>query len=368
MEMMMVNAAMPSAMPGSDLAGAMQQMPGAGSDIFAALLQQLAGGALSGEENETALLALLPGQDEQDSDMQLAQMMAAMFAQLPAGEVPACLEQFLPEELQQAVQTLQMQQPENLKLAVQDAPQTLEVQPQGEQQLEVEQPDAEILVQPSMAQHDTEQQPAQQGDSADFLQAVQEARKQLKAQQTEEKQEQPTVHLDMEQLQRDVESGRFRQVGLTQHLEAKLPVRPQEIFAQLKTGVQQNIDLGKQEFVVKLRPEGLGEITVKLMEQDQKINLSILASNPQVAKMLETNLTELQNALKPYNANVQEVMQQYTGAEQFSQGFAGQQGQQYSNGGQHRRVNTVSLEELTEYFEEELVLPEELQLELSIYI
>lgn len=114
---------------------------------------------------------------------------------------------------------------------------------------------------------------------------------------------------DVEALQAAVEQKQF---VLPQHrsLEAaaaEAPPEAKEVIPQLSTGILDNLSAGKDEFVVKLKPEGLGEITVKLVEKEGKILLSILTSSPQVAKALSQDVAALQQSLRPLQAQVQEI-------------------------------------------------------------
>ncbi|MCQ4735691.1 flagellar hook-length control protein FliK, partial [Anaerotruncus colihominis] len=76
---------------------------------------------------------------------------------------------------------------------------------------------------------------------------------------------------------------------------------------QLKMGIQENYAANRDEFVVKLKPDGLGEITVKLVQRENSIALSILASSPQVARLISNEVAALQNALRPLQAEVTQI-------------------------------------------------------------
>ncbi|MEG1448176.1 MAG: flagellar hook-length control protein FliK [Oscillospiraceae bacterium] len=78
-----------------------------------------------------------------------------------------------------------------------------------------------------------------------------------------------------------------------------------EIINQFKESFLENIS--KKRFTVRLKPEGLGEITVNMLNNDGKLSLSILASNQTVQKALEGNLSNLQSSLKQYNAEITSI-------------------------------------------------------------
>lgn len=78
-----------------------------------------------------------------------------------------------------------------------------------------------------------------------------------------------------------------------------------EIINQFKESFLENIS--QKRFTVRLKPEGLGEITVNMLNNEGKISLSILASNQTVQKALEGNLANLQTSLKQYNAEITSI-------------------------------------------------------------
>lgn len=111
-----------------------------------------------------------------------------------------------------------------------------------------------------------------------------------------------------------------------------------QLIDQLTTGIKQNVTLGKSEFTVKLKPESLGLITVKLVEKAGETVLSITTASAQTAKLINSDLSSLREAIAPMNVQVNEAviqtdassqsdMQQYNMAGQQFEGqqFAGQQ-------------------------------------------
>lgn len=108
------------------------------------------------------------------------------------------------------------------------------------------------------------------------------------------------------ELQMNADLSRATMEGIAE--QSALPeANPVDIMEQLRTGIMENLERGHEEFVMKLKPEGLGEITVRMAEQDGKILLSILASSDQVVKALSQDISALQNALHPLQAQVQEI-------------------------------------------------------------
>lgn len=146
--------------------------------------------------------------------------------------------------------------------------------------------------------------PTHELDQLQFASAVRQVRDLLaeKARGAKEETRQP---LDVEALQAAVDSKQF--VPDTVSARQETP-DVQEIADQLKTGILDNLRQGKNEFVVKLKPEGLGEITVKLTESKNEISLRILTSSAAVGRMIANDVNALQNALRPLRAQVQEIV------------------------------------------------------------
>lgn len=108
------------------------------------------------------------------------------------------------------------------------------------------------------------------------------------------------------------------------------------VAQQIETGISKNLALGKNEFTIKLKPESLGEITVKLTEEAGKTTLTITTASAATAKILNSDLDALKAAVAPLNVRVNEAVtqtaaSQHSGSQQFDmagQQFAGQQQQQ----------------------------------------
>ena len=119
--------------------------------------------------------------------------------------------------------------------------------------------------------------------------------------------DQNTQTVDVESLQADVNSRRFLTNDAVSQKQ-QLPVPDaQEIAKQLKTGILENLNRGKNEFLVRLKPEGIGEIMVRFSENKDRITLSIFTQDAQTARLISGEVAALQSALKPLNAEVQEI-------------------------------------------------------------
>lgn len=135
----------------------------------------------------------------------------------------------------------------------------------------------------------------------------------------EVKEEKP---LNVETLQKDVDAGKYLGAAVSvhpnainsnttaEHVDTSKVQSPQDVFTQVKTGLEQGIQSGKSEFVIKLKPEGLGEITVHMVSNGSKIALNIVTSNTQTERLLNSELVNLRSVLRPMNAEVQQITSQ----------------------------------------------------------
>ena len=79
------------------------------------------------------------------------------------------------------------------------------------------------------------------------------------------------------------------------------------VSEQITDGVKANLNLEKNEFTVKLNPESLGEVTIKLVEEAGKMVVSITAATESTAKLLNSDLTALRDSLGSLNLEIREV-------------------------------------------------------------
>lgn len=107
-------------------------------------------------------------------------------------------------------------------------------------------------------------------------------------------------------------------IGILQENAEKLDIRFDQISSDIKMkeefeapetqllkGVEENLKKGNSEFTVKLKPEGLGEIIVKLVQNDGgKMLMSMTASNIKTAELLNSNLSSLQSSLSQHNVEI----------------------------------------------------------------
>ncbi len=153
-----------------------------------------------------------------------------------------------------------------------------------------------------------------------------------------------TDEIDFEDLQKKVDSGAFfsqfakvANTGATATpVELHKPVSTQDVFDQIKTSVTQHAQEGASDFTIKLSPEGLGEITVKLLDDGGKVTLSLAASNANVQRLLSSELNNLRDIMRPYNVEVAQVAQTNEAQNMNMQQQFSQQFSQHSHSGQQQ--------------------------------
>lgn len=328
----MIQAVGQLAQPGT--AQALQGM--FGGDAFAQLLQQLLGQTISAESQS------------EDSEKQGSLMAADMFAQLFSGILSDSAGQISALGEMQAGTQIEAVTAENGQPIVQTLLEAIQTQGDAESakagdlfltQLTKLNSDAE----PEMQVVSTLQTQGQTsegntsdllGGESEFRNSIMTAQKLLRGENTGKTQKQEKTSVDVEQLQNAVNSGKFKPTVQVEKTDSRT-FDVQDIMTQVKTGIKENLSQGKNEFIVRLKPDGLGEITVKLVEADSKIALSIVTSSPQVAKLINGELAGLRETLRPFNADVHEVVSQadasYSAAQngQFTQQDMGRQFQQF---------------------------------------
>ena len=79
------------------------------------------------------------------------------------------------------------------------------------------------------------------------------------------------------------------------------------VVSQVKDGLEQGMKNQLKEFTIHLRPEGLGDVIVKMVSQDGKVTVNIGASNSETQKLINSQMTSLKEMLEPLHAEVGEV-------------------------------------------------------------
>lgn len=259
----------------------------------------------------------------------LQELMPLINAQTqPATEQPVISNAFSTAVLQALQQQAASQTQKPQQTAAQDAAQDAAVMPQSTQQdglLQQLNAAGAQVVTPQPAQQ--KQQPQQLAEKADFEAIAQKIKLETAKAQQGEAQQQSTESGGGENKQvkeqkltdSGVKPGEEQavQANFEKQLTSASPVLKneiivknqgsQEIVRQTVEGIKQNIASGKEEFVMKLSPEGLGEITVKLVSENGHTTLQLTAQSQSIQRILGAELEALKQAVRPYNVEVKEV-------------------------------------------------------------
>lgn len=169
--------------------------------------------------------------------------------------------------------------------------------------------------------------------------------------------------LDVDALQMHANAQRPQLEGQVkmQQVQADSNEQPVDLAKQISEKMLLHLEKGEREFTMKLNPESLGEITVKLLQKDGKMTLSIAAASETTVKLLNGEMEALRMAVRPMQVEVRQAVVQTQDADgqnmqqqmDMSSGQffdhsqqAQQQAQQFANG----RANVVpfDLEQILE--------------------
>ena len=196
--------------------------------------------------------------------------------------------------------------------------------------------------------------------SRSFRDAVALVKQQAQQKQQDSSEAEP---LDVDALQMHANAQRPQLEGQVkmQQVQADSNEQPVDLAKQISEKMLLHLEKGEREFTMKLNPESLGEITVKLLQKDGKMTLSIAAASETTVKLLNGEMEALRMAVRPMQVEVRQAVVQTQDADgqnmqqqmDMSSGQffdhsqqAQQQAQQFANG----RANVVpfDLEQILE--------------------
>lgn len=118
--------------------------------------------------------------------------------------------------------------------------------------------------------------------------------------------------LDVDRLQKQVDAGvHFQNTAFAPATTAAKEPAAEEMLPlanQLEEGIANGIRNGKEEFTIQLRPEGLGELTVKLTRVGEAMTLNIVAKSTETHKLLADEMQALREVLRPLKVEVESVL------------------------------------------------------------
>ncbi len=94
------------------------------------------------------------------------------------------------------------------------------------------------------------------------------------------------------------------------------------VAEQVQQGLTTNLEQGETAFTIRLNPENLGEITVKVQEVDGKTTVHLYTASEETARTINNELHALREAVKPMAVEVHEAISQSAqGQSADTQGF-----------------------------------------------
>lgn len=125
--------------------------------------------------------------------------------------------------------------------------------------------------------------------------------------------------IGVEELQKQVDEQTYMDTGaiaignISGSYEApktdNVKAAAQPVMDQMQAGLAKGITKGLDTFTIRLKPDGLGEILVHLESAGGRTLMSIGVTNAETQKILNAEMAELKEMLKPLNAEVKEIYQ-----------------------------------------------------------
>lgn len=129
-------------------------------------------------------------------------------------------------------------------------------------------------------------------------------------QQKEEPAQEDAVDIDALQMQADSRRTQMEGQVKMQKVQPSKAEQALDVASQITEKMQLHLQKGEREFTMKLNPDSLGEITVKLLQKDGKMTLSIAAANETTVKLLNGQLEALKMAVRPMQVEVKQAVVQ----------------------------------------------------------
>lgn len=102
-------------------------------------------------------------------------------------------------------------------------------------------------------------------------------------------------------------SSRINGTFHTMSANSQSTVQETPVLEQLKTGLNQAVKHDLQEFTIHLKPEGLGDIVIKMASAGGKLTVNIGVTSSDTEKLINSQIMNLKEMLEPLHAEVGEV-------------------------------------------------------------
>lgn len=146
-------------------------------------------------------------------------------------------------------------------------------------------------------------------------------------------------------------SSRINGTFHTMSADSQSTVQETPVLEQLKTGLNQAVKHDLQEFTIHLKPEGLGDIVIKMASAGGKLTVNIGVTSSDTEKLINSQMMNLKEMLEPLHAEVGEVYHDSQAAMNFleyGQDMQQQQNQQqaFRFGNRQNAMMTLDEEEI----------------------
>ncbi len=139
------------------------------------------------------------------------------------------------------------------------------------------------------------------------------------------------------QSQLDLSEARvFDNVGALR-LERAPQQQPAEVAPQILAKLNENLEAGTREFTMRLKPDSLGELTIRILSKDNRMTLSIVTETKEAANLLNRELAALKQAVSPMEVEVRPAVTQEQQNQPVEQTMLRYDEQERQNRGQQRR-------------------------------
>lgn len=99
----------------------------------------------------------------------------------------------------------------------------------------------------------------------------------------------------------------FEPRAIAPQVERTFPIRANQIVQQFEQALGTQLKAKQDEFVIKLKPEGIGELVVKITNADGKTSLLLAASNKEVTTLMQQHVQELKQVLASHQVDYLQV-------------------------------------------------------------
>lgn len=117
--------------------------------------------------------------------------------------------------------------------------------------------------------------------------------------------------VDVDELQRQVDEGvHFKNTSYSSAVqtEAKAEQTARPLLTQVQDGIIKAIEQGDDKFSIRLVPEGLGELEVRLTKTSEGMLLNIVTKSAEAQRLLTAEIDQLREQMRAYKVEVDSIL------------------------------------------------------------